>query len=53
MEQLQQQGYRVRGSVRSLEDEEKLKPLHELAPEAEHKIDLVEADLVKPETWEA
>ncbi|XP_064638473.1 uncharacterized protein LOC135494439 isoform X2 [Lineus longissimus] len=52
IKQLQEQGYRVRGTVRNLENEEKLKPLYELAPEADHKLELVEADLLKAETWE-
>ena len=52
IQQLQQRGYRVRGSVRSTENEEKNKVLLELVPDAEHKLELVEADLTKPETWE-
>ncbi|XP_074657492.1 uncharacterized protein LOC141910679 [Tubulanus polymorphus] len=52
--QLQEQGYRVRGTVRSLENEEKLRTdLEALCPEAEHKIEIVEGDLTKAETWEA
>lgn len=52
IQQLQQDGQRVRVSVRSTEDEEKLKPIRELAPEATHPVEIVEADLTKPETWE-
>lgn len=43
----------MRGTVRSLQDEEKVKRLNELCPEAEHKLEIVEADLTKPESWEA
>lgn len=53
IKQLQEQGYKVRGTVRSLQDEDKVKRLNELCPEAEHKLELVEADLTKPESWEA
>lgn len=53
IKQLQEQGYQVRGTVRSLQDEDKVKRLNELCPEAEHKLELVEADLTKPESWEA
>ena len=52
IQQLQQDGQRVRVSVRSAEDEEKLKPIKELAPEAAHPLEIVEADLTKPDTWE-
>ena len=53
VKQLQEGGYRVRGTVRSLENETKVKPLRELCPEAEHKLELVEADLTNAESWEA
>ncbi|CAH1782169.1 unnamed protein product, partial [Owenia fusiformis] len=53
IKQLQTSGYRVRGTVRSLENEAKIKPLKELCPDAEHQLELVEADLLKPETWES
>ena len=52
IQQLQQDGQRVRATVRSTEDEEKLKPIKELAPEATHPLEIVEADLTKPDTWE-
>ena len=52
VKQLQEEGYRVRGTVRSLENETKVKPLQELVPEAEHKLELVEADLTNEECWE-
>nr|XP_034328392.1 putative uncharacterized oxidoreductase YDR541C [Crassostrea gigas] len=52
VKQLQEEGYRVRGTVRSLEDEERIKKLKELCPDAKHELELVEADLTKPESWE-
>lgn len=52
IKQLQEEGYKVRGTLRSLEDEEKVKRLNELCPEAAHKLELVEADLTKAESWE-
>ncbi|KAK7478306.1 hypothetical protein BaRGS_00030458, partial [Batillaria attramentaria] len=57
IKQLQEAGYQVRGTVRSLSDSEenkdKVKHLQELCPDAAHKLELVEADLTKPESWEA
>lgn len=52
VKQLQEEGYRVRGTLQSLQDEEKVKQLNELCPEAQFKLELVEADLTKPESWE-
>lgn len=49
---LQSEGYRVRGTVRSLKNENKLKPLRNLCPEAKHPLELVEADLTKDDGWE-
>jgi len=44
--------YIVRGTVRSLENEKKVKPLRELSPEnATYPLELVEADLMKKEAW--
>ncbi|KAL8593570.1 hypothetical protein ACOMHN_024273 [Nucella lapillus] len=53
IKQLQDAGYKVRGTVRSLSDEAKVKHLNDLCPEAAFKLELVEADLTKPESWEA
>lgn len=50
-QQLLQAGYRVRGSVRDTKNEKKVKPLHNLCPDAKHPLELVEADLMKPESW--
>ncbi|EDV29631.1 uncharacterized protein TRIADDRAFT_19972 [Trichoplax adhaerens] len=49
--QLLQKGYRVRGTVRSLKSEKKVKPLRELAENSEHSLELVEADLMEKECW--
>ena len=52
VKRLLEAGYRVRGTVRSLENEKKVAPLRNLCPDAKHPIELVEADLTKPESWE-
>ena len=51
VQQLQRQGYKVRGTVRSKTNEKKVKPLLSLCPNAEHELELVEADLMKPDGW--
>lgn len=51
---LQREGYRVRGTVRSLRDERKLQPLRGLCPGARFPdVELVEADLTRDEGWDA
>lgn len=52
VKQLQEEGYRVRGTVRSTQDEAKVKHLQEMVPDAQYKLELVEADLTKPESWD-
>lgn len=42
---------RVRATVRNLEQEDKTKFLRELVPDAKHPIELVQADLLKEDTW--
>jgi len=44
-------GYRVRGTVRSLQAEDKVKPLKDLSVGAKHELELVEADLLKEDSW--
>lgn len=44
-------GAKVRGTVRSLENEEKVGFLRNLVENPKHKLELVEADLLKEETW--
>jgi nucleoside-diphosphate-sugar epimerase len=46
------QGYRVRGTVRSVKNESKVKHLRDLCPGSDHKVELVEADLTSDEGWE-
>ncbi|GIY35260.1 cinnamoyl-CoA reductase 1 [Caerostris darwini] len=48
---LLEEGYKVRGTVRDAKNEEKVKPLKELCPDATYPLELVEADLLKEETW--
>jgi len=43
--------YRVRGTVRSLKKEEKVKPLQELVPDAKYPLELCEADLQDKDSW--
>lgn len=46
VDQLLKQGHYVRGTIRSLNDKEKVDSLKKLGP-----IELVEADLLNPESW--
>ncbi|XP_042209022.1 putative uncharacterized oxidoreductase YDR541C isoform X3 [Homarus americanus] len=49
---LLEEGYKVRGTVRSLENEAKLEPLKNLVPDAKFPLELVAADLTKDEGWD-
>ncbi|XP_071949449.1 uncharacterized protein [Antedon mediterranea] len=51
VQQLQKAGHVVRGTVRSTKNEQKIKPLKELCPDAAHELELVEADLQKEDGW--
>jgi nucleoside-diphosphate-sugar epimerase len=51
VKQLLEQGYKVRGTVRSLKDEKKVAPLRKLAMGAKHELELVEADLNDESSW--
>ena len=42
---------KVRGTVRSLKNETKVKPLQDLVPDATYPLELVEADLLNEESW--
>ncbi|GFS14476.1 dihydroflavonol 4-reductase [Elysia marginata] len=42
---------RVRGTVRSLQDLAKVRPLYDLCPDARHNLELVEADLTEEKSW--
>ena len=46
-------GLQVRGTVRSLSRTAKTKHLFSMCPGAKHTIELVEGDLMKPDTWVA
>lgn len=52
VKQLQEEGYQVRGTVRDLNNEERVKNLKELCPEAKYNLELVEADLLNADVWE-
>lgn len=49
---LLQQGYKVRGTVRSLKNQDKLKPIKEICPEKNHNLELVEANLLDNKCWD-
>ncbi len=49
---LLKQGYRVRGTVRSVSNESKVSHLRDLCPGSTHKIELVEADLTSEKGWD-
>uniref|UniRef100_T1J571 diacylglycerol O-acyltransferase n=1 Tax=Strigamia maritima TaxID=126957 RepID=T1J571_STRMM len=48
---IQEEGYKVRAAVNTLESEEKYQWLKELCPEPAHPLELVEADIMKPDSW--
>ena len=48
---LLQQGYKVRGTVRSLSNEAKVAHLRDLCPGSTYKMELVEANLTSDEGW--
>ena len=50
--QLLEQGYHVRGTVRSLKNEEKVKPIRNLHPACADRLELVEADLLEEDGWD-
>ncbi|CAJ0929546.1 unnamed protein product, partial [Mesorhabditis belari] len=47
---LLERGYRVRGTVRSLKNPQKVDPVRKLEPTGK-RLELVEADLMKDDTW--
>ncbi|CAL4078695.1 unnamed protein product [Meganyctiphanes norvegica] len=49
---LLEEGWRVRGTVRSLEDTQRCDALKALVPDAKHALELVEADLTKDDGWD-
>jgi nucleoside-diphosphate-sugar epimerase len=48
---LQEQGYRVRGTVRSLTDAKKVDPLRKLVKNPNFPLELVEANLLEESSW--
>ncbi|XP_046853004.1 phenylacetaldehyde reductase-like [Xenia sp. Carnegie-2017] len=48
---LQSNEYRVRGTVRDVNNEEKTKPLKTLCPETKYPLELVQADLLNADSW--
>lgn len=51
VQQLQELGYRVRGTVRSLKNEDKVAPIRNLVKNPKHEVELVEANLDNEESW--
>lgn len=52
VQQLLREGYRVRGTVRSLTNQKKLKPIWDMCPDnSRDRLELVETDLNKDEGW--
>ncbi|XP_013789278.1 NADPH-dependent methylglyoxal reductase GRE2-like [Limulus polyphemus] len=49
---LLKEGYRVRGTVRDLHSQAKIKPLKDIFPHSRYPLELVEADLNKDDGWE-
>jgi nucleoside-diphosphate-sugar epimerase len=50
-QQLLDAGYRVRGTVRSLKDDRKIAHIRTIKSDSGNFIELVQADLLLPETW--
>ena len=51
VKQLLELGYRVRGTVRSLNNQKKVEPLKVLVKNPKHELELVEADLCDENSW--
>lgn len=49
---LLEQGYQVRGTVRSLKDDSVIYPLKNLVPNAKYQLQLYEVDMLKEESWQ-
>ena len=48
---LQSNEFRVRGTVRDVNNEEKTRPLKTLCPETKYPLELVQADLLNADSW--
>ena len=53
VQQLLQLDYRVRGTVRNLNNAAKIDSLRQLCPDSLYPLELVEADLLDAESWKA
>eukprot|EP00057_Strongylocentrotus_purpuratus_P027714 XP_011682188.1 PREDICTED: dihydroflavonol-4-reductase [Strongylocentrotus purpuratus] len=53
VQQLQEAGYAVRGTVRSLTNEARFQHLKELCPDAAHELELLGAELENEESWKS
>ncbi|EDV29632.1 putative uncharacterized oxidoreductase [Trichoplax sp. H2] len=51
VQQLLQKGLKVRGTVRSLQNQEKVEPLRQLSKDSPQSLELVEADLLNKDSW--
>ena len=51
IKQLLQEGYSVRGTVRSLKEERKIKPIYELFPNGNDRLELTECELLDKDCW--
>ena len=48
---LESEKYQVRGTVRDINNETKTTPLYALYPNAKYPLELVQADLLEPNSW--
>ena len=48
---LESEEYQVRGTVRDINNERKTTPLYALHPNAKYPLELVQADLLEPDSW--
>jgi nucleoside-diphosphate-sugar epimerase len=53
VDQLLKTGHYVRGTVRSLKDEKKIQPIRNLAQSNPKLLELVEAELLDPNSWKS
>ena len=50
---LLEKNYIVRGTVRSIKDDKKIKHIREINPSKTQDLELIEADLLNPKSWSA
>lgn len=51
--QLVQQGHRVRTTLRNLEDTNKIEPIKKISQIAKYPIEIVKADLLDAKSWQS